>query len=581
MRSERRFIAGVVLSVFLAVVTAPSGFCEESSSGDAAIVSMEFEGAALKDVLKVLSQQSGLNFATSQDVEQKQVTVYFDHVPANEALESIVTANGLIYEKKSNNVYMISAPIEEQGVTLQTRVIRLKYARASISPLDIGGEATISSLKSSESISSIGAGASGGSGAGAGEADDQGGGATGEGEKTATVITEKGMDQLVASLLSENGKVAIDMATNSLIVTDTPERLNQVEKIIAQIDVPARQVILQVHMMEVRKDLIDDRGVDWGGADGALASFQGGSRTAAFPFAERIFKRATGVEAAAVEDPSTLTLGTLSAENFTAVLRFVTTQSDTKILARPRVLTMNNEAASIRLVTNTAVARTSTLSSGGAITTLQTGGAERTPVGVILKITPQINDDGTVGLFLEPAVTTVAASTFFPADFLDPTTRSIRTMARVKNNETLVLGGLVNNNETKTVKKVPFFSALPIVGKAFQYDSSLKNDTELLIFITPHIVEGYDSMTVPSATALTEDTEARNLVNRFREDEYGRIMRSLDSNEVTSKPLYQQERELMVKNAKTIVTPATEKAMSQAISKDPKKFAEPKKFQAK
>lgn len=581
MRKSGKTLSALVLSMLFFSSVAPAGlYAEEvpAGTGDSAIVSMEFEGAALKDVLKVLSQQSGLNFATSQDVEQKQVTVYFDHVPANEALESIVTANGLIYEKKSNNVYMISAPVQSEGVTLQTRVIHLKYTRASISPLDVGGAATIKELKTSETISTIGAGSTGaGSGAGqpGGESANQ---KQSEGDqKGAAIVTEKGIDQLVASLLSESGKVAIDMGTNSLIVTDTPERLNQVEKVIAQIDVPSRQVILQVHMMEVKKDIINDQGVEWGGDNGTLLNFQGGSRTTAFPFDERIFKRARGVEASTVADPSTLTLGTLSAENLAAALHFITTQSDTKILARPRVLTLNNEAANIRLVTNTATARLNLLSSGGAITTLQTGGAERTAVGVILKITPQINDDGTVNLFLEPSVTTVAASTFFPADFLDPTTRSIRTMARVKNDETLVLGGLVNNNDSLTKKKVPVLSALPVVGKAFEYEHKANNDTELLIFITPHIVEGYDSMSVPSATALTQDVEARNLVNRFREDEYRRIMGPIETGEVTSRPLYQQEKELMVKNAKNIVTPAAEQAMSQAIGSDPKKFSAPKK----
>ncbi len=572
---KRRFAATVILLAAFFLISAtgyiPSAYSSDELTGgaDSAIVSMEFEGAALKDVLKVLSQQSGLNFVTSSDVEQKQVTVYFDHVPAGEALESIVTANGLVFEKKGANVYMISAPTASQdAVTLQTRVIRLKYLRASTSPLDVGGDATIKQLRSSESIMSfgttVGEAAAGGTDSGNKKGD--------ENKKGATVVLEKGIDQLVASLLSDNGKVAVDLASNCLIVTDTIDKLNQVEKVIAQIDVAPRQVMLQVHLMEVQKNVLDDQGIEWGGNNGALASFQGGSRTAAWPFDEHIWKRFKGVEASQVTDPSTLTLGTLSAENLQAVLHYLTTLNDTKILARPRVLTLNNEAANIRLVTNTATAKLDVMSSGGAITTLQTGGAERTPVGVILKITPQINDDGTVGLFLEPSFTTVAPSSFFPADFLDPTTRSIRTMARVKNNETLVLGGLVSSNNLKTTKKVPVLSGLPLVGKAFQYEHTSTTDTELIIFITPHIVNGYDSMAVPSATALTRDVEAKKLVDQFKENEYKRIMSSLGNAEVENQPFYEEDKQMMIKNARTIVTPATEKAMSQAINPDLKKF---------
>ncbi len=572
MKCIKFFSIYFVLSAFISsAILPPFAFAEEGSSSEEAIVSMEFDGAALKDVLKVLSKQSGLNFATTEEVENKRITIFLDHVPAKDALESIVAANDLVYERKGENVYTIFAKPIQDVSEMQTRVIHLKYSRVSLSPLDVGGESTIKELKTPEQVGSAGQAAAASTASTDSAGSDS---SSAEGEESKTKA-ERGIDKLVATMLSENGQIAVDMPSNSLVITDTLERLNEIERVVKLLDRPARQVMLEVQLMEVKKGILDDRGVEWGGDNGALLSMVGGERTIAFPFEERVFDNIGG-KASVVTDPSELTLGTLSATNFSAVLRFLTTQTDTKILARPRVITMNNEAANIRLVTSTATARTSTLSSGGNITTLQTGGAERTSVGVILKITPQINDDNTVGLFVEPSVTTVAASTFFPADFLDPTTRSVRTMARVMNNQTLVIGGLIDNNDSRSDKKVPFLGDIPGIGNAFSYKSVIKSDSELLIFITPHIVMGFDSMAEQSATAKTQDLAAKRLVNVFKDEEYERAMTSLKLAEKENDPAFIQEKDIMITNAKNIVTPAADQAMAQAVAS-----ANPKKFQTK
>ncbi len=542
---------------------------ESSTSEDFSIISMEFDGAPLKDVLKVLSQQSGLNFIASEEIQTKKVTVFFDHVPVQDALESIVKANGFRYEKKGGSVYVIYAGASEAGVPMQTRVIHLKYARVSTSPLDVGGGSTIRELVNPEQLAALG---SGGGGQKAGTEDK-----AGKKEEKKNLFAERGIDKLVASLLSENGKVAVDLASNSLVVTDTADTLNEIERIIAKLDVPSREVMLEVHLMEVKKNILDDEGLEWGGTDGALASLTAGSRTTGFPFTENIFNKSKGVKAT-TQGTSTLTLGTLSAANFKAVLHYVTTHTGTKILAQPRVLTLNNEAASIRLVTNTAVAKTSTLSASEGISTLQTGGAERTAVGIILKITPQVNDDQSVGLFVEPSVTTVAASTFFPSDFLDPTTRVVRTMARVKNDETLVIGGLVDSDKTVTKKKIPFLGDLPLVGKAFEYTHGNDADRELLIFITPHIVKGYDSLSDPSATTPGKELAVKRTLDAFVQDEYLRNLDPLENWGKENAPALNQEKELMVKNAKDIMTPNAEKAMSQALESTGSKNSKTKSF---
>ncbi len=570
MRNLRKFI-NVFLIVFSTVANPCAILAEELEEaegeadvatavrGEDNLVSMNFDGAQLRDVLKILSQQSGLNFVASEDVESKKVTVLLEDVPVGDALESIVRANSLRYERKpGSNVFEVSAAEDTSG-GVQTRVFMLRYTRLSISPLDVGGQSAINDLLKPEEVSAITASAGGaGAAAGAGAA-----GAESTGTELA-LVAERGVDKIVATLLSETGKVTVDIHTNSLIVTDAPAVLTKIEKVLEKIDVPTRQVMIECHLIEVSKTVLDDHGVDWGGANGALLAFEGADRSTAFPFAESIFTNSSELRAA-TRPKSAITMGTVSAENFSATLRFITSQSDSKILARPRVLTLNNEAANIRLVTSAAIARTSTITASEGITTLQTGQASRTDVGISLRMTPQVNENRTITLFVEPSVTTVAASTFFPSDFLDPTTRSVRTMARVKDHETLVIGGLIDRNHSLTDKRIPGLGSIPFFGNAFAYKERGKADRELIIFITPHIVEGYDSLAAQSATAPGRDTAVRRTLDYFVKEEMELATDPLEDAGAARFPIDRQEKAMLKQSAKRPVAPSLEKEMSRAL----------------
>ncbi len=445
-------------------------------------ISMDFKEADLKDVLKIFSQQSGLNFIASQSVQSQKVTMYFNNVTVEDALANIVQANSLRYERAPGSDIVVVYPIQAAVVTtVQTKVFPMKFTRLSGSALGVGGDGVISELST----------------------------AAGTGAVTTTTGTtsskRRGIDEIASQFLSSQGKLTVDLRTNSLIVADLPENLSIIEEILKNIDVPAKQVMLDVHILEVRASVNEDIGMEYGGANGALGSITGGTHSTTFPFNKSLYRgfksdprvnSLTTATVATINDHSaevtpSMTLGTISAANLTATLHYLTQLTDTKILARPRVLAMNNEAAIIRLVTKTSIANTSTSSSsGGALGATTSDVAERVDTGIILRMTPQINEDSSIELFIEPAVTTASASTFFPTTFLDPTTRSIRTTVRVQDNETLVIGGLIDTDATKSEKKLPIFGDLPLIGKAFRYDANDQTDRELMIFLTPHILKG-------------------------------------------------------------------------------------------
>ncbi len=562
-RCLRRAAAVLTFFVGLGLVAPPAGFAATDAAenlridleGASDTISMSFDGALLKDVLLLFSQQSGLNFIASSDVESKKVTVYFENVSPQDALDSIVAANGLEYTKKpGSDIYLVTSAGKGTGAaTLVTKVIRLKYMRLSDSPLDVGGAVTISSLTESAAVSSTGSSSGGGttSSSGSGSAD-------------------KGVDKLVANLLSSSGKLTKDTATNSLIITDTAESIEAIQKVLAEMDVPPSQVILEVHIMEVDKSIGADIGLEWGGTNGALGSFAGGKRTTQFPITwnARQAQQIVGPDDVGTGDPedpslfSQMSFGTVDASNFAATLHYIESDSKTRILARPRVLTQNNEAAEIKLVTNQTIGvTTSTATVGNAAATTT---PERSDVGVVMRMTPQINEDGSVLLFVQPAVSTAAVSTF-NSQFQDVTTRSVRTMARVKNNETLVIGGLIDSNDTTAQRKMPILGDLPGLGRLFRYDATDNVDRELVVFVTPHIVYGASSLGKRSATAVGEDASLRHVLSEFMDKEMDRYAGQFQDYESREQAFFTPDQQFIRDTEKRLSNPLVDKQMTQAL----------------
>lgn len=518
-------------------------------------ISMSFDGALLKDVLLLFSQQSGLNFIASSDVESKKVTVFFENVTPLDALDSIITANDLAYSKKpGSDIYMVYLASKTTASSLVTKVIRLKYMRLSSSPLDVGGEVTINSLRESSVPTSIAATSSSSS-------------------ASTTASSDKGVDKLVSRLLTSQGRLAQDIQTNSLIITDTANNVAAIEKVLAEVDVPPSQVILEVHVMEIEKTLASNVGIEWGGTNGVLGSFSGGTRTAGFPFNQRFLNRKANLNLLAadttatfntVTQPSTVVMGTVDAANFAATLHYIESDIKTKVLARPRVLTQNNEAAEIKLVTHKTIGVISTSTTSGGVTNNTNDTPERADVGVTLRMTPQINEDNSVLLYVEPAVSTANVSAKFTT-FQDVTTRSVRTMARIKDNQTLVIGGLINGNDLSTKQKMPFLGDLPAIGHLFSYDSASNNDLELVVFVTPHIVYGASSLGSHSATALGEDVSLRRMLDAFMEKEMDQSANDFHELEKNKQAFFTTDQQFIRDTEKRLSNPVVDKQMTQAL----------------
>ncbi|MBI1953789.1 MAG: type II secretion system protein GspD [Candidatus Omnitrophica bacterium] len=423
-------------------------------------ISMDVTEANLEDVLKLLSQQAGLNFVASEEVKEKKVTLYLDQVPVQTAIESLLEANRLVSRTASDsNLYLIHESNAPRVETI-TRVFILKYARVVPS----AGEVMTSFGLSGSLITQTFSSSSGGSSTAGGGASLAGGaGATG------------GLVAIIRSLLTEHGSVVTDPRTNTLIVTEIPNRMPVIEDTIRQLDVKPIQLMIEAEVVEVTLDTLRRIGVEFGDPTaGTVASYDGPKRTSFFPYHFGLLEKGT----------ITHTLGTMSLAEMDVLFKILATEKDVRFLARPRLLTLSNEVAEVRIVADAVTGVTSTtVSETGNITETP----ERNTVGTILRVTPMVNDNRYVTMVIEPEISRVIQSSSF-SKFLDPNRRAARTTVMVPDGGTVMIAGLISTEDSESARRIPGLGDIPILGLPFKRTDTERKNTEILVFITPHIV---------------------------------------------------------------------------------------------
>lgn len=432
------------------------------------VISMDFQNADLKDILKIFSIKSGLNFIASDVVKDRKFTLYFDNVPIKEAMDKIFKANNLSYElDKQSNIFIVN-DLGAPGPQTITKVFFLKFASVSSSSI-------ITEKSNTKSFTSF----------------CDAGGAEGGGGGTKTT----GITSVIEKLLSENGKVVEDPRTNSLIITDVANNMQKISEVIASLDVPTSQVLLEVEMMDVTKDTTEKIGLKFGEAPLTLNTvLKGGIWGTKFPFGSPFGNRNYnyGVDQANHPALGSFEVSNTTASSYQILLNFLKTQSGTRYLARPRILTLNNETAEIKISTDEAIGTQTSDVSIGTGGSSSTTSAERQETGVLLRVTPQINlETNEITMFCIPAVSEASTGgTFGGITYKDPELRYTKSMVRVKDGETIVIGGLIRRNKSETITRLPFLSDIPLLGKVFTHRNQDKDrERELLVFITPHIIK--------------------------------------------------------------------------------------------
>ncbi|MFW6323904.1 MAG: type II secretion system secretin GspD [Desulfovibrionales bacterium] len=301
-------------------------------------------------------------------------------------------------------------------------------------------------------------------------------------------------------VVSQNVNIVADNPTNSIVITADPEEYAVLEPIINNLDAPRKQVFIEAAIMEVSDSQIVSFGVNWNVADQRddfLAFdqdtvFFGGSNPGGFP-------DLTSDDT--LMPPSGLSLGMLSFPfelngvdvfNLAALINLAKSDTDFNVISYPQIMTLENEEASIVVADN--LPFTTQTDVGAEVDSRFIQSIEYRDVGVTLQVTPQINDQGAVRMEIYQEVSRVVSQVVSSgADdivAIAPTTRkrTAETTVEIRDGSTIVIAGLLENNKEKTNQGIPGLSDIPALGWLFKSKTNRQDRTNLLVFITPHII---------------------------------------------------------------------------------------------
>jgi len=521
------FKAGIFLMIFTfsSLVLAQDPHLKEAPR-----ISLDIKGMDIVDVLKMLSNRSGMNIVVGKNVTGR-VTLFLKDVDINDAFEIILLSNDLAYEKTGDIINVMAQRDyelthgERYQDKKQAKIIQLKYAKAVDSSralnqikTNIGrivvdeGSNTLSLIDTPEKIKEMEEFI----------------------KKTDLPLATKVFnlnyaqaDKLQAkvqeTVTKGVGSVKIDERTNKIAVTDYPEKLNEIEKIISAFDEKTPQVLIDAQIIEIKPSKKFQMGVDW---DYWLKKNL--RLTASLPTAGLVNKLSIGMSAASK------TPGEIG--EYKGIIDLLRTIGDTKILSSPRIMALNNQEARILIGTKQPYASQTTVTGeGGTVTTSET--INFVDVGIKLYVTPTINKDNFVTMKIRPEVSSAAEKYTTAKGEQIPivSTSEAETSVMIKDGITIVIAGLRKDEKSKTVTKIPFLGDVPMVGNLFKNTSEELRTTELVILLTPHIISGSVSY-----TEFSELKPKSGAVARFINDDI-QINKIVDMSEKKSLKLSDSE----------------------------------------
>jgi len=311
--------------------------------------------------------------------------------------------------------------------------------------------------------------------------------------KASTVI------QSIQKMLTTRGSINFDERTNAIIIRDTPTNIELVERVIPTLDQTTPQVLIEGKVVETTLNNAENMGIDWV----AKATIAGSERATVWPFTSHSGNKYLPDDIPAAGDEE-FTFGTLNFSQLQAVLELLSSRTDTHILSNPRIVTLDNQKANITVGTQYPIP---SYTYNEEQARLQVSGWEYKDIGIIFEVTPHVNNAGYVTLDINPKIT----------DILDYVTventqlprlsnESVKTQIMIKGGDTLVIAGLIKDKTIDLKKKIPLLGDIPVAGLLFQKKEKTVLKTELLIFMTPHIItpdvkaDSSKSNTPPTAT---------------------------------------------------------------------------------
>ncbi len=288
---------------------------------------------------------------------------------------------------------------------------------------------------------------------------------------------------LSSAITAGPGELFVDEKTSKVVVSDLPDKMSKIKKMMKAFDEPTPQVLIEAEIVQITLNKEFQRNIDWERIF-REAKYHGLDFVGTFPV-NPSFSPSPELDTASVK----MSLGT-STDNFTTTVKFLESLGDAKVLSSPSITVINNQEAKIMVGTREAYI-TSTQSQADT-TTITSESVQFIDVGVKLSLLPVINKDGFITIKIKPEVSRVASTITTTAGSRVPIveTSEAETIVKVKDGTMIMIAGLMKDEKREDYVGMPLISKIPILGLFFNSKARQKKKTELIVFITPHIVGG-------------------------------------------------------------------------------------------
>ena len=429
-----------VFSLTVSAKAKELGYLDDKEDFNGRAISLNFQDISVRTVLQIIADYNGFNLVTS-DTVTGNITLRLDGVPWDQALDIILKVKGL--DKRMEGNILMVAPSDELAAR-EARDLQAQQQVEELAPL-YSEYVQVNYAKAAEFASLI------------------------KNEEN--------------SILSDRGSVSVDERTNTLLIRDTANSIEDIKRMVSVLDIPVRQVIIESRMVTVKDNINEELGIRWGVTDTGSDSATSGSLGAT--------NSANGGTAPSLEDRLNVNLpvanpaGSIAfqvarlADGTILDLELSAMEKENKgeIIASPRITTANQKEAYIEQ--GVEIPYQEAASSGATSTQFK-------KAVLSLTVTPHITPDDRIILDLVVTQDTVSDVTNGTAPAID--TQRIGTQVLVNNGETIVLGGIYQQQIISSVSKVPVLGDIPYFGWMFRNSSNFNEKKELLIFVTPRIV---------------------------------------------------------------------------------------------
>lgn len=424
-------------------------------------ISVDFRETPIDDVIRALAKQADLDIVKGPDITGN-VTATLTDVPLEEAMNQILTAYGCGYVASANMIRIVPASqLTEETERTVSKIYRITYA-------DV-----------------------------------------------------KQVEQALTKVISKRGSIASSPGSSNIIVTDTESKIKAIDEFIQEIDRVTPQILVEVRIFDLKNTDELELGVEWrsgrnSGYGSGRATGIGSLDTTGGPVSGNLTNSdpsITGIFDSTIQQVGStgvLDFGILT-EHFDldVLLNAIQQQDSAKLLANPRIMVLDNETASFKAIEEIPYQR---LQQGGY---QSFGTTEFKEVGVELEVTPHLATDGLIRLHIVPVfsvqvdsveITTIGtggASITSPQPVVDK--READTITLVRDGQTVVIGGLRKQTVNQLISKIPLLGDIPLIGWIFRYEGEETVNSELVVFITPRIIE--EPILTETESRYLEDTD--------------------------------------------------------------------------